>query len=186
MPQIDPLDAAVVEFFHHRWNLPTVRALVRSSGARVVSLVHELGVARSVLRVSIDALGELGLVEPNPGHGHPLRPEFLPTRRGRDIDAPSEDYLNAVDAPDLATRKWTAPVIGAVADDDRFNAIQRRLGVSPRALSQTLEALADAGLVVRETDDGRPPRSRYALTKAGARASEAVTAMARVLTRTGS
>ena len=47
--------------------------------------MNRLGVGRESLRATLDALRELGLVQPTPGHGHPMRPEYLLTAAGRDF-----------------------------------------------------------------------------------------------------
>jgi len=175
----DPRHAAVVELFHHRWNLPTVLALDEAGGAgRVAILVSQLGVSRNALRASLAALRSLQLVAANPGYGHPLRPELVLTEAGRTIADPGRAYAEAVADAELRARKWTAPVLLALTEAQRFNDVQQRIGATPRALSLALQSLVDGELVVRGVEDGRPPRSRYDLTDAGSKATEALSTVA--------
>jgi DNA-binding HxlR family transcriptional regulator len=154
---------------HHRWSLPVLAELSALGGAKFVTLTSRLGVSRDSLRATIDALIELGLVQRNPGHGHPMRPEYLLTAAGARL-APAcariVEALRALDAEEVALRKWSLPVArGLVAGEERFNALKARLpGVTPRALSIALRSLQEAGLVERRIEDGRTPTPVYRLT----------------------
>ena len=56
--------------------------LERQRGARFVALANRLGVSRDSLTRTLGALIDAGFVARNPGHGHPLRPEYILTKRG--------------------------------------------------------------------------------------------------------
>src|ERR671932_1580387 len=75
----------LIALFHHRWSAAVLAELRRTRGTRFVVLSKSLGVGRESLRRTLDALIELGLVRRNPGYGHPLRPEYLLTRRGEAV-----------------------------------------------------------------------------------------------------
>ena len=47
--------------FHHRWSIPVLAQLHRSSGSRFVTLAKGLGVSRESLRQTLGALVEAGL-----------------------------------------------------------------------------------------------------------------------------
>ena len=173
---------ALVELFHHRWNVPTL-ATLGASGNRFITLQKSLGASRDALRASLDALTDAELVDRNPGYGHPLRPEYVLTDRGVPLAPAAEAYRGSADAlgvANIAYRKWTGPVLLVMADGESgFNAIQEALGtITPRALTQALKSLVDAHMVTRTVDDGYPPRAAYALTAAGSRLAEAARKMA--------
>ncbi len=155
---------------HHRWSLPVLAELSALGGAKFVTLTQRLGVNRESLRATLDALIELGLVQPNAGHGHPMRPEYLLTAAGARL-APAcariVAALRELDAEDVALRKWSLPVARSlVTGDGRFNSLKARLpGVTPRALSIALQSLQDAGLVERRVEEtSRPPTPVYRLS----------------------
>lgn len=167
---------------HHRWSLPVLAELSALGGAKFVTLLNRLGVSRDSLRTTLDALAGLGLVQPNPGHGHPLRPEWVLTAAGERIAPACARLLEAVrslDVEDVGLRKWSLPVARGLADgEDRFNGLKARLpGVTARALSMALHALQEAGLVERSVVDGHPPAPVYRLTPRAGRIAHALRAI---------
>ncbi len=74
---------------------------------------------------------------------------------------------------DVGLRKWTMPLIHAIADEHepaRFSILLNALKVlTPRALSDGLKRMEGAGLVKREVTEGFPPSTRYTLTPLGRR-----------------
>ena len=148
-------------------------AMDESAGhARLVVLMHQLGASRAALRAAVGAAMASGFMERNPGYGHPLRPEFRLTDAGRAVGAGCREYVRALATVDLAGcafRKWTPPLLVALAGGcERFAELESELAtISPRALTQSLRRLGDAGLLTREILDGYPPRTRYALTASG-------------------
>ena len=108
----------------------------------------------------------------NPGHGHPLRPEYILTGEGARIAEIAARQLTAQAqfglAPGTLTR-WGLPILHALdAGHERFNHVSRLLTpASPRALSQGLRTLAANHLVKRALIDDYPPISRYSLTENG-------------------
>jgi DNA-binding HxlR family transcriptional regulator len=158
--------------FHHRWSIPLVAGLRDLGGARFVHLVHALGVGRETLRQTLDALIDAQVVERNPGHGHPLRPEYVLTPRGATLAPACATLLAALRAEgleDVGLRKWSIPVVLELAVDRRFGALRDALGASPRALSLALRALAEAKIVERRVAPGYPPSTTYRLTETGRR-----------------
>jgi len=153
--------------FHFRWSLPVLAELHRSGGAKFVTLAHRLGVGRETLRRTLDALVESGLVGRNPGYGHPLRPEYVLTARGRRVGpgaARLVELLRAEGLEDVGLKKWSLPVVLELASARRFAELRAALRVSPRALTLALKELARAGLVERRVHDGFPPSTTYRLT----------------------
>ena len=155
--------------FHLRWSIPVLAAFARLGGqAKFVTLQRQLGVSRSSLQRTLRALIEIGLVRKNEGYGHPLRPEYLLTSVGRRVGGPASEMMRLLDRQqlaDLGLRKWSVPLARAMLDvPGQFNQLQGELaGISPRALSQALSDLEEAGWIERQLQDGHPPRWEYKL-----------------------
>ena len=165
-------DPLLVQLGSHRWLVPLLADLAAHKGARFVELIHRLGLPRDSLTRTLDAAATIGWVQRNPGHGHPLRPEYVLTEVGAAAAARSATIAaaqSAIGLPPDATTRWTLPLVAGIgAGHDRFNALSRLLApATPRALSQGLSALGERGLVRREVVDMRPPTSRYGLTERG-------------------
>jgi DNA-binding HxlR family transcriptional regulator len=163
--------------FHHRWAVPVLAELHARRGARFVELRSALRIPRDSLARTLAALGEAGLVARNPGHGHPLRPEYVLTPQGERVAAACARLLAELDGlQEVALRKWSMPVVRALSGSRlRFSELREALhGVTSRALALTLKDLQGAGLVERTVIADYPPATVYELTASAAR-------MARVL-----
>jgi DNA-binding HxlR family transcriptional regulator len=70
---------------------------------------------------------------------------------------------------DLLGRKWTTHVLLTLAEAPRgFNDLERaNPGLTPKVLSDRLDALQARGFVEREVHATTPPRTTYRLTAAG-------------------
>jgi DNA-binding HxlR family transcriptional regulator len=145
-----------------------------SKGLRFAELLGRLGLPRDSLVRALELAQAHGWIGRNPGHGHPLRPEYLLLAAGMKVAEQAaglgQKLADAAIAPGELTR-WSLPTLRAMAlGEARFNDLARSLSpASPRALSLTLRALAANDLVVREVEDGFPPSSRYRLTERGLR-----------------
>ncbi|AJA10647.1 HxlR family transcriptional regulator [Sphingopyxis fribergensis] len=171
-------DPLLVQLGSHRWLVPLLADLAAHKGARFVELIHRLGVSRDSCVRTLEAAATIGWVQRNPGHGHPLRPEYILTEGGAAAAtraATIADAQQQIGLPPGAATRWGLPLVAGIgAGHDRFNALSRLLTpATPRALSQGLTALGRHGLVTREVLDMRPPASRYDLTKSGARLAAA-------------
>ena len=157
-----------------RWLVPLLAQFNARPGWRFAELLHRLGAPRDSLTRTLEAALKAGWIRRNPGHGHPLRPEYILAEPGRELARVSAG-LSATMAEfgllpsDL--NRWSLPVLVALrSGDERFNEIERRLAqATPRALSQTLRALAVSDLIDREVENSYPPGTRYSLTARGAR-----------------
>ena len=166
-----------------RWLVPLLAMASKDAnaggGLRFAEAVRRLGLARGVARASLDALVAGGWLARNPGHGHPLRPEYVLTGAGRAAGEWSEAVMAARAelglAPDALTR-WTLPLVAALAGGEaRFGALSAALApVSPRALSLTLKAALAERLAARRLEASFPPVPVYALTQRGRRLAEAL------------
>ena len=163
---------ALETLFHHRWGVPTLSLLALERGARLVRLSRSLGASAGACRQTLDALIDLGLVIPNPGYGHPLRPEYILTPAGEALTGPAarfEAIARELEHTELVRRKWTMPTLHAIGSGpERFTDIRGRLErVTDRTLSGALVGLEDAGLVTRSVYMQRPVRTLYAPSRAG-------------------
>lgn len=135
---------------------------------RQAVLLHRSGAPRSGFGETMERLITLGLVTRNPGHGHPLRPEYLITEDGRSV-ARALGGLRLLPGSTILRRNWSLPVLAAMHRPTHFAALGTRLQpITDRALSQSLKGLEGSGLIQRKVDvQARPPRPVYGRTPLG-------------------
>jgi DNA-binding HxlR family transcriptional regulator len=155
--------------FHRRWAVPVLAELHRSRGAKFVTLTTRLDASPGAVRAALDHLQDLGWVGPNPGYGHPLRPEYILTPDGKRIAEPCDALDRALVGLDLrpvGLRKWSMPTLDVLrAGSARFGEIRGALaGITDRALSMALGDLLASQLAARSLVDGAPPSARYGPT----------------------
>lgn len=164
--------ADLIALGRSRWAVPLLADLAAHRGARFVELLQRLALPRDSLVRTLHVLSELGWVVRNPGHGHPLRPEYLLTPEGARVAAGATTIAATQAqlglAPGSLTR-WGMPLVRTIGSSQaRFNELARALeAATPRAISQGLQTLAVNDLVAREVVDCYPPASLYRLTPAG-------------------
>jgi DNA-binding HxlR family transcriptional regulator len=158
--------SSLVDLCHHRWTLPVLAEIERTQGSRFATLTGTLGVAGESLRRTLRALQDAGLVTRNPGYGHPLRPEYVFTERGRRLGVPAQRLLDALRGnEEIGLKKWSLPVLAALDEPRRFSELRAALPpATPRALTMALKDLQRAGLVRRTVTDDYPPAVVYQLT----------------------
>lgn len=165
---------SIIKLFHRRWAAPVLAELYADKGAKAVTLTNRLGVSRESLRCALDELITNGWVARNPGYGHPLRPEYLLTKRGAKL-APIcfslMKTLKRLGVQQSALLKWSMPIALALGSGiDRFGELKRSLpGITARALTLGLKEMQSSGLVQRRILDQYPPTSSYSLTPKGRR-----------------
>ena len=150
----------------HRWALPILAQLGVTGGSRFVPLAHQLGLSRDALRQTLDALIAAKLVTRNPGYGHPTRPEYVLTEKGRRIAPICASLLQEMrrrDIEDVALRKWSMPILAALSTESRYGELRRAVGATSRALTLALKDLVARGLVERHVHTGFPPSTTYRL-----------------------
>lgn len=162
----------LIQLAHHRWTIPLLAELHRRSGDRFAALANRLGISRDTLSKTLQDMIKAGWARRNPGYGHPLRPEYILTTKGM-VVAPSFtallQLLRRHEIEDLALRKWTLPVVAALADGHaRFAELKAILpGVTSRALALALKDVEECDLAERTVIDEFPPTTRYTLTARG-------------------
>ena len=163
----------VVKLTSRAWSLPILAQIARGTPCRQAPLIAATGAGRTAFAASLTHLIDLKLLERNPGHGHPLRPEFRLTPEGAamaDLAARLTDVTK--DRPEalLLRRAWTVPVLATTARPRPFGDIRAHLRpITDRALSQSLRQLEDHRMLRREVDTTlRPPRPYYHAAGLGA------------------
>jgi len=162
-----------------RWLVPLMALIGEQEGARFAAMRARLGLSRSALTASLAQLQEAGWLRRNPGHGHPLRPEYILTKKGAPIAAfamkvMAERARLGLEPAQLP--RWSLPLIATLGRDRaRFSALRASLApVTPRALSLTLKQMLSTDLVDRALEDDFPPIAIYGLTHRGSRLAEAM------------
>lgn len=169
----------LVNITSRAWALPILASLNDGVPARQAPLLAATGAGRTAFQQSMDHLIRIGLLERNPGHGHPLRPEFRLTPLGQIVAdfARKIHHLSATDDHPLIRRAWTVPVITTLSHPRHFTDIKRHLpAITDRALSQSLHLMEDHAWVHRAIDPvARPPRPIYSAVNTGAMISQIIT-----------
>ena len=161
----------LVNITSRAWALPILSSLHTGVAGRQAPLLAATGASRTAFAQSMEHLISIGLLGRNPGHGHPLRPEFRLTPPGIEAAAIAHKIQSASAAPDrdLIRRSWTLPILTTLRTPSHFNDIKRNLQtISDRALSQSLKSMEVRNWVCRSVDvDARPPRSIYTAINTG-------------------
>jgi DNA-binding HxlR family transcriptional regulator len=162
-----------------RWLVPLMAHVGAEEGARFAAMRARLGLSRSALAASLAQLQEAGWLRRNPGHGHPLRPEYILTDAGAPIAAFAMKVMAARARLGLEPGqmpRWSLPLVATLGRDRaRFSALRSALApVTPRALSLTLKQMLSTRLVERALEDDFPPIAIYGLTGRGLRLAEAM------------
>jgi DNA-binding HxlR family transcriptional regulator len=138
--------------------------LDRAGGSRFVSLAHTINISRASLRRTLDALIETGFVMRNAGYGHPLRPEYVLTDRGRRVAPAASALLDALrrrNAERVGLKKWSLPILLVLTTGHRYSEVRELLpGITSRGLSLALSELCGAGLVERHASTTVRPSYR--------------------------
>ncbi|WP_029063860.1 winged helix-turn-helix transcriptional regulator [Labrenzia sp. DG1229] len=158
------------------WTIPILSSLHEGVAGRQAPLLTATGASRSAFAHSIDHLIKMGLLERNPGHGHPLRPEFRLTKAGHTaaLLANRIHIASKNEDQNLLRRSWTIPILTSLQRPRYFNEIKRDLTtITDRALSQSLKAMETRHWVRRSVNDAaRPPRSMYETINFGIKISQ--------------
>ena len=157
------------------WSLSILSHLHAGITARQAPLLAACGASRTAFAQSLNHLLDIGLLDRNPGHGHPLRPEYRLTATGATAAALAHRIMQTTpQTPTLLRRHWTVPVLAALHTPRRFNEIKRVLpAITDRALSQSLKSMEQSNWVQRKiVDSARPPSSLYSAINTGNRISQ--------------
>lgn len=155
--------------FHYRWIIPIIGFLYNQNGAKFVSLLNELNISRSMLTSTLRKLIEHGFVMRNPGHGHPLRPEYILTDKGTCFGPFCTEMMKCVieqKGHHLFESKWAIQIIHLCSPREiRFSELKSALTpITSRALSEELKFLNSEGFIERKIIEGFPPLTSYSIT----------------------
>ena len=155
----------LVNITSRSWTLPILSGLHNGIPGRQAPLLKATGANRTAFAQSMNHLIEIGLMQRNPGHGHPLRPEFRLTQAGAKMAAFASRIMNVSEQEqrDLLRKTWTLPVLAALQSPSHFNQIKRSLiTITDRALSQSLQSLEERKWLERQVNvEARPPKPIY-------------------------
>jgi DNA-binding HxlR family transcriptional regulator len=160
------------ELGRYRWTVPLMAMVALRNGVRFAEALGTFKLPRESLSRTLEAAMAAGWLVRNAGHGHPLRPEYVPTQEGMRIGKACGVIMVAqldLGLPPYALSRWSLPIVRLVADGhSRFNAIARALErANPRAMTASLRGLVGLELIDRRLIDAYPPVSDYALTERG-------------------
>ena len=161
------------------WSLDILERMHSGVPGRQAALVSATGAGRTALVHSLNHLIDVRLLERNPGHGHPLRPEYRLTRVGLEAAVIAARIKRAAGEPashSLLRRAWTVPVLAVSTEPMHFTDIKFELEtITDRALSQSLKQLLAHRWIQRTVDaEIIPSRPLYRAADTGARIGRAI------------
>ena len=126
--------ALFVNITSRAWSLPILSSLHKGVAGRQATLLAATSASRTAFTQSLDHLIGMGLLERNPGYGHPLRPEFRLTQLGISAAAIANKIQNVSsdEDQDLLRRSWTLPVLTLLHRPSHFNEIKRGFSLMAR------------------------------------------------------
>jgi len=132
---------------------------------RISPIVHHFSASRTSITNAITHLIALKYMAKNSGHGHPLRPAYVLTSKGKAVAEWAIELSNMLESNDwkIAHRSWTLPVLREIDPERRFGELRAELTpVTDRALSETLKTLGEYSWLHRHVDSGCfPPSVTY-------------------------
>ncbi len=169
----------LVKLTSRAWSLNILALLDSGVPGRQAPLLAASGASRTSFAASLAHLVELKLLERNPGHGHPLRPEFRLTPAGiKGAEIAGKVVIAVPDEKEFALlrKSWTVPILAFTATPQRFSEIRTGLApITDRALSAALVQLEEREWVTRDIDTShRIPFPTYCAANAGLRINRAI------------
>jgi DNA-binding HxlR family transcriptional regulator len=102
-------------------------------------------------------------------------------RRRPRAHAPAAEFCPVYDAIRVLQGKWTLHIVSALLEGAcGFNELARTIGgCNPATLAERLDTLEQLGLITKTVESTMPPRTSYALTRAGEGLREVIGAIDR-------
>lgn len=162
----------LVNLCSRTWSLTALGLMANGVNARVSPLAAAAGCGRTAMGASVEHLIQFGLLEKNPGHGHPLRPEYRLTHEGESLAewaAQLAGFIKSERDKALFRNKWSLPLISCLSEEKRYSDIRRELiPVTDRALSNCLSNLTGSSWLKRSvTNSISPPMVTYCTMRLG-------------------
>ncbi len=169
----------LVKLTSRAWSLNILAALHSGVPGRQAPLLAATSASRTSFAASLDHLFQLGLLERNPGHGHPLRPEFRLTAEGvKAAEIASRIVATVPDETEftLLRRSWSVPILALTETPQRFSTMKTTLAsVTDRALSSALHQLEEREWIQRDIDlSARAPFPTYCAVNTGGEINRAI------------
>jgi len=169
----------LVKITSRAWSLKILALMHEGVPGRQAQLLSAAQASRTSFTASLLHLVDLQLLERNPGHGHPLRPEFRLTVEGIEVAEIASKIIHAVPRPaetKILRKSWTVPILAVTQKPRHFIEIKSNLpSITDRALSQSLNMLHEQDWLRRDVDIAkRPPRPLYRAINIGVEISQAM------------
>lgn len=169
----------LVKLTSRAWSLNILAAMHTGVAGRQAALLSATQASRTAFSASLEHLVTLGLLERNPGHGHPLRPEFRLTAPGTQAAEIASCIVSAVTNEaefGLVRRSWTVPILALTAKPQRFSSMKTSLNpITDRALSSSLHTLEERDWIHRDINtSARAPYPTYSAANTGIKINRAV------------
>ena len=169
----------LVKLTSRAWCLTILARLHEGAPGRQAPLLAATGASRTAFGASLEHLVQMRVLERNPGHGHPLRPEFRLTPLGVELAKTAHALSELV--PDdtefsVLRRNWTVPILALAKSPQRFSGFRSQLpNITDRALSQSLQGLEERDWLHRAIDtSARVPFPLYSAANTGKRIGSAI------------
>lgn len=161
-----------VKLCSRAWALPALAALKTGVSARVAPVAHATGAGRTAMGHTFTHLLDRDCIKRNPGHGHPLRPEFVLTDTGKRAATMASDLLSTVTNEDeraILRKAWTLPIFATLEGKTRYADMRTLLSpITDRSLLLALKDMQAHQWVARSVDAvAAPPAVYYDLTPKG-------------------
>ena len=162
----------LVNLCSRTWSLTALSLMARGVSGRVSPLAAAAGCGRTSMSASVDHLISLGLLEKNPGYGHPLRPEYRLTSGSIYVAEWALALSNLIKSDQdqaLLRNKWSLPLISCLPKEKRYSEIRRELiPITDRALSSCIARLTEESWIKRNVlINISPPTVTYRTLKTG-------------------
>lgn len=144
---------SLIHLCSRAWSLKALGLIADGCPARVSPLAARAGCGRTAMSASVSHLITMGLLERNPGSGHPLRAEYRLTPLGQLVaewaSALDKMLIQPVDNA-LYRGKWVLPVVSTLDPVQRYSSMKRQLPpLTDRALSICLGKMIERRWVKR-------------------------------------
>jgi len=144
------------------WSIQILAYMHVQNDPRISPIAHHFSASRTSISGALRHLVEQGYLGKNSGHGHPLRPAYVLTAKGKAVAEWAAELDKILEPNDwrIVRRSWTLPILREVSPARRYGELRSKLTpVTDRALSETLKALGENQWLYRLVDGDRSPPS---------------------------
>ena len=144
------------------WAIQILAYFHSENDPRISPIVHHLAASRTSISAALQHLVQLKYLRKNSGHGHPLRPAYVLSGKGKAVAEWAAELDKIMNESDwaVARRTWSLPILRETIPTSRYGEIRAELKpVTDRALSETLKVLGDNYWLDRIVDTNLSPPS---------------------------